>query len=84
MTQAEKKLIQQIDSKLPWRTEGQMPQAMEFVLCDCGEYGLHAGFAIGMWLVWSSVKRWVYRSEIVEVMKQESIDTKAYETTRLV
>lgn len=78
MTQAEKELIQQIDGKLPWRTEGQMPQPMEFVLCDCGEYGLHADIAIWLWLVWSSVKRWVYRKEIVEVMKQEGIDPRAY------
>ena len=81
MTQAERELIARLDARLPWHEggkEGEMPQATETVLCDCGEYGLHADMAIGLWLVWSSVRRWVYRKEIVEVMRQEGIDLGKY------
>ena len=81
MQESEKQLIDRLDTKLPWHDggkEGEMPKALEYVLCDCGEYGLHADIAIGMWFVWSTVKRWVYRKEIVEVMKKESIDPRAY------
>ena len=78
MTQQENELIARLDDNLPWRTEGEMPQAFEYVLVDTDRYGMHCDMAIGLWLGWAAVTRWVYRSEIVEVMKQEGIAPKAY------
>lgn len=79
MTQAEKELIQQIDSKLPWHEKYDMPIAKEFVLCDT-EYGWFADFAINMALGWSAVIRWVYRSEIIAMMSEE--EKKRFNTDR--
>ena len=81
MKKKDRELVEQLDHLLPWHKGNDpkdMPKAKEFIVVDMEGIGLMAEMAIIFWLGWRSITRWVYRSEIVEVMKQQGIDPKAY------
>lgn len=69
----EKQLVNSIDHLLPWHDKNEMPIAKDFILADTDNYGMHADYAINLCLGWSAVTRWVYRQEIIEVMKRQGI-----------
>ena len=81
MTNKERDLIARLNDKLPWHRGNDpddMPLAKEFIVVDMEGIGLMADMAIIFWLGWLSVTRWVYRKDILAVMRQEGIDPKDY------
>ena len=81
MRKQERELVEQLEPLLPWHKGNDpkdMPKADAFVVVDMPGIGLMAEMAIIFWLGWRSITRWVYRTEIVEVMKQQGIDPRDY------
>ena len=81
MNPRERKLVEQLEPLLPWHKGNDpkdMPKAKEFIVVDMEGIGLMAEMAIIFWLGWRSITRWVYRKEILEVMKQQGIDPRDY------
>ena len=81
MNPRERKLVEQLEPLLPWHKGNDpkdMPKAKEFIVVDMEGIGLMAEMAIIFWLGWRSITRWVYRTEILEVMTQQGIDPRDY------
>ena len=81
MRKQERELVEQLEPLLPWHKGNDpkdMPKAKEFIVVDMEGIGLMAEMAIIFWLGWRSITRWVYRKEILEVMKKQGIDPRDY------